>query len=514
MEKEYYITEYVDNTNCEPMECELKHLFSDFIVKEISNDGTVCGKAECNIIDKIKNLILLLSYRQKQHGYTKEQRTEIHVWIRNRYKGKLESKTDDSVINVSGTLISHTLVVCSLFRKRKQWPEDVPNYLHLTMSKCNKESYSALTLVAKFLGANVKNIGFRGTKDRRAVTAQRISIYHYSAKNALEINSRLHGIRLSDYKYEEKPCVLGDLWGNRFNIALRFLLIYWRRILKDRINKFLSNGFINYFGTQRFGSYEINTASIGRAIFKKEWEKAVNLILEPLCLLGPLEDALKTWKDTGNAKLAFAKLKGTQAFGSIEGRILKSLINSSFKNALISLPRNSRSLYIHAFQSLLWNQIVSKRIKECGYKVLEGDIDRFGNELSVDDDITKVSLPLPSAKMQEILKNNELLVFNLFCYREYSISEVFRPIILKPKDVDYKIVHYSNPDAELQPSLDYQSPIVEESKDGSYKAILINFSLPAGAFATVALREITRYDMGKVSQKGLSDNGRCTSDVS
>ena len=66
------------------------------------------------------------------------------------------------------------------------------------------------------------NLGTRGMKDRRAVTAQRVSVYRCEADRVKQLNSRLRGIRLSDFSYEHKPCVLGDLWGNRFDIALRF----------------------------------------------------------------------------------------------------------------------------------------------------------------------------------------------------------------------------------------------------------------------------------------------------
>lgn len=51
--------------------------------------------------------------------------------------------------------------------------------------------------------------------------------------------------------------------------------------LISRIDDFKSNGFINYFGTQRFGSCAFNTAEIGIAILKKKWEAALKAILKP-----------------------------------------------------------------------------------------------------------------------------------------------------------------------------------------------------------------------------------------
>lgn len=85
-----------------------------------------------------------------------------------------------------------------------------------------KMQFNLCLLLTSFaFSTKVTNLGTRGTKDRRAVTAQRVSLYRYTAERVKEINARLRGIRLSDFTYEEKPCILGDLWGNRFQIALR-----------------------------------------------------------------------------------------------------------------------------------------------------------------------------------------------------------------------------------------------------------------------------------------------------
>lgn len=531
METEFFITEYCGPPR-EGMKCILKHLYSDFIVREISANGIVCEistsasvdaettsnvteNTDCidsssttpsSITDENLNLLdELLSDESKVvslpvQTLTKDQRTEIHVWIRERYKGRLQSRTDGGNIYVS---------VSGSDRKRVQWPRDRPDFLHFTLSKENKDTQYALSLVAKFLGTKVTNFGIRGTKDRRAVTAQRVSLYRYNADRVRRLNSRLRGIRLSDFGYEEKPCILGNLWGNRFQIALRKLSLPDDEV-KKRVQELTVRGFINYFGTQRFGSCGVSTANVGRAIIRKDWKEAVLTILGPRDVNGSLGDALKTWQETGDANLALKELSGSQAFASIESRILKALTKGDYRSALMCLSRSARSLYVHAFQSLLWNKIVSMRVRKYGLRVLKGDIDVHGTELE-EDDICKVALPLPSFEMKlprndtakwydELFKQTDIRP-ELFAAveRDYAVANVLRPIIVKAKDVDFEILHYCDPDTKLQPDLDGR---VDKRllNEGTERALLLNFSLPAGSYATVALREITRCDMGKFSQ--------------
>lgn len=48
--------------------------------------------------------------------------------------------------------------------------------------------------------------------------------------------------------------------------------------------------------------------------------------------------------------------------------------NRNFKEALGRLPRTLQLMYIHAYQSYLWNRMVSFRLKTLGMKPAVGDL--------------------------------------------------------------------------------------------------------------------------------------------
>ena len=105
---------------------------------------------------------------------------------------------------------------------------------------------------------------------------------------------------------------------------------------------------------------------LGKAILHSDWQKAVDLILSPR----PGEPADITrarqhWLDTKNAKTTLELMPRQK---SIEVSLMQGLVKHGAKNlvtALQMIPRNTRLMYIHAYQSFVWNFMVSRRIKVC-----------------------------------------------------------------------------------------------------------------------------------------------------
>lgn len=56
-----------------------------------------------------------------------------------------------------------------------------------------------------------------------------------------------------------------------------------------------------------------------------------------------------------------------------------------FTFSIFQIPRNNRLMYIHSYQSVIWNTMVSRRIEAFGLKAVEGDLMLRGSKLFKDD---------------------------------------------------------------------------------------------------------------------------------
>ena len=95
----------------------------------------------------------------------------------------------------------------------------------------------------------------------------------FDLKNLLLFSTRLrHGEALK----------LGDLSGNRFTIIIRQVSESNDEIIRQGLDHLSCNGFINYFGLQRFGSCaEAPTHSIGKYLIQSKIKEAIELIMQP-----------------------------------------------------------------------------------------------------------------------------------------------------------------------------------------------------------------------------------------
>ncbi|XP_042387374.1 multisubstrate pseudouridine synthase 7-like isoform X1 [Zingiber officinale] len=260
-------------------------------------------------------------------------------------------------------------------RGSKSWPEHLGKFLRFNLYKENKDTQEALGLIGKMLGVNQRSFGFAGTKDKRSVSTQRVTIFKQRAKRLSELNSRMFGIKVGDFCYVNEGLVLGQLTGNHFTITLRGISADSEDIIKEATDSLWRNGFINYYGLQRFGSGSVPTHLVGAALLKGEWKTAASLILDPREGERPIvREAREYYKEHGDVDLTLKKLPRHLV---AERSILQCLkkFPGNYLQALKTIPRTLRMMYVHSYQSYLWNHAASMRVQKYGIsQVVLGDL--------------------------------------------------------------------------------------------------------------------------------------------
>ena len=104
----------------------------------------------------------------------------------------------------------------------------------------------------------------------------------------------------------------------------------------------------------------LRTSDVGLALIKKEWKCAIESILVPRENDRPwLRRAREHWWQYRDPDRAL-RILGTKSYGSLEGKMLQGLRTCDEANpmgALDFLPRSMRMMYLHAYQSLVFNQV-------------------------------------------------------------------------------------------------------------------------------------------------------------
>ncbi|KAF7805197.1 multisubstrate pseudouridine synthase 7 [Senna tora] len=260
-------------------------------------------------------------------------------------------------------------------RGSENWPENVGKFLRFHLYKENKDTQEALGVIGKMLGIQPKSFGFAGTKDKRSVSTQRVTVYKQKASRLASLNERLIGIKVGDFCYVKEGLLLGQLLGNRFTITLRGVVADSEDTIKASADALGRHGFINYFGLQRFGSGSVPTHLIGAALLRGEWKLAVDMILDPRT--GERDAITKAREYYKNSNDVEGTLKQLPRHLVAERAVLQCLKKSpeNYLQALKAIPRTLRMMYVHSYQSYLWNHAASLRVQKYGTEqVVLGDL--------------------------------------------------------------------------------------------------------------------------------------------
>ena len=124
-------------------------------------------------------------------------------------------------------------------------------WLRLKIRKRDLSTWRLLSVLQKATGAQERQIGYAGLKDKAATAIQYFTLparYEKGLKNL-----KTERIELLEVSRDRMPLKMGTLRGNRFRILLDRITPSEAQRLIGQAKSFESSGIPNYFGYQRFG---------------------------------------------------------------------------------------------------------------------------------------------------------------------------------------------------------------------------------------------------------------------
>ena len=273
--------------------------------------------------------------------------------------GRLRKKPDDFVVDeVPLPMKIPELDEGSLVEEQKL-------YTVAKVRAVNWETNALIRVLSQQLHIPRQSIYFAGTKDKRAVTTQVIA-FKTDPENLKSVE--VEGIEIFDVTTSNTRMKLGNLLGNKFKINVKDIdhdPAELKTILETTSAQLapLNNGFPNFFGVQRFGAIRPITHLFGKYIVKGDLERAIfSYIGTPMD--GESEEVFKAREfveKTHDFEQAFDIFPKHLGF---ERTLIHFLINhpENYAGAIKRLPRNLQIMFIHAYQSYLFNKILSERI--------------------------------------------------------------------------------------------------------------------------------------------------------
>lgn len=370
----------------------------------------------------------------------------------------------------------------------------------------NWEANRLVRRLASNLHVGRMRVGFAGTKDGRAVATQLMS-FNAPLEDVKALS--IPDVQVTDAYLANRMITIGDLIGNRFEIVVsdidpgvdaRDACERVRRVLQE------TGGFPNYFGVQRFGSVRPITHLIGEDLTRGDVEGAVmRYVANPIGEDSEVSDARRRLQETRDFEAALKEFPTKLTF---ERTMIGYLVDrpGDYLGALRTLPKNLLMMFVHAYQSYLFNMMLSERMRR-GLSLRDpeiGDLILPLDKNSLPDHDTPI--PVTGDNLEKARRNasegkafvSGLLYGTESTFAEGTMGEIERSVIDKEgiSRMDFQIIGLREASSKgtrrelLAPCKDLRITLGEGT--GRF-----TFSLNKGCYATCLMREFMKADMSQ-----------------
>jgi tRNA pseudouridine13 synthase len=368
-------------------------------------------------------------------------------------------------------------------------PTGAGEHVYAEIQKVNLTTFEATNRIASALRVSSRDIGFAGMKDARAVTRQVISIVGTTEQAVMDL--RVQGVTINWAIRHENKLRLGHLSGNRFAIKIRDVnptdVIKLRPVIEDIQRR----GMPNYFGEQRFGRRNDNDR-LGAALIRGENKEVLHLLLGSPDPSHDDEEAIEARRafdagDFATAMRLFPRRSG------MERRVLARFAKAKRPGAAVHMiDEKIRRLWMSALQSKMFNEVVARRI-DALERLMDGDL-AYKHENGACFRVESAATEQPRADAFEISPTGPLVGYRMTMPDGEPLrieQDVLTPSGLTPESFrvagKHKVKGARRP-LRVQP----QDVQLEGGVDDHGAFITVAFTLPAGSFATVLMRELMK----------------------
>lgn len=374
------------------------------------------------------------------------------------------------------------------------------------LTKTGLGTMEAAERIARAWDIGQRRISYGGLKDRHARTVQHLTIAR-GPRRDLDLGT----LALEYLGAVEHPFAPPAISGNRFTVVIRDLGAESIARAAPLLDAIARDGLPNYFDNQRFGSVGSSGDFAAAAWIKDDFEGALRLALaaphpHDRAQQRGIKEALRAhWGDWKACKAALPR--------SHERTIVTYLCErpADFRRAFARLRQRVRSLYLAAFQSLLWNDVLARWLAgECPAERLVPLPLRFGPAPffgELDDDLRgrvhAARLPLPSARLRDADPGIMRFIDAALAARGLELRDLR---IKYPKD---NFFSKGDRAAAVLPARLSHAAAGDERYPGRVKLTLA-FDLPRGAYATLLVKRLgPAIDRGIVLGDDEEDPAAC-----
>ena len=341
-----------------------------------------------------------------------------------------------------------------------------------------------------------RRISYGGLKDKHALTTQFVTVHHGPRKPLAQ--------KLFELEYlgqVNRAFTASDIDGNRFTITLRDMTVEEVERAETAAEDVRRDGLPNYFDDQRFGSLGSSGEWIAKPWCLGDWERTLWLALADPHRDDRSDDKKQKailrdhWGRWGECKQALSRSHRRSIVTFLADKEAAGKL-IDFRGAFCNLNIDLRGLYLSAFQSALWNRMLTRRLKETAapesiipFELKSGPacfVSAFASSSDSEVAPLEEELPLPSAR-GKLEEGPTLDLLNAVVAEEGLEKRQLR--VKYPRDSFFSKSLRKTTIAV--PELEFES-----SDDDLYpkrKKVRLAFDLPRGSYATILVKRLTMH---------------------